>query len=249
MGTDNFVWKKREARRKTKIKSIEQRPNHWLIVTEGSKTEPIYFKLIIDILNQHLPDDRKLTCKISGEGKNTTSLVETAEEMLSIIDKETKQRIIPYEKKFVVFDKDDFVGDQFNSAIEKCRKIGCIPLWSNEAIEYWFLLHFNYYDCSISRKEYKEKIEKELRKRKILLKYYKNNEEVIKAIIMVGSLKMARRNAKKVFLKHKQEKNTPAKANSCTKIFEFFDEIDKRNKELSLPRCEEIFDVELKKEG
>ena len=42
------------------------------------------------------------------------------------------------EKIFVVFDKDSFSDDDFDDTIKMCEDNGYIPLWSNQAIEYWF---------------------------------------------------------------------------------------------------------------
>ena len=47
MGSDNLFHKVREERKKRETNIINQRAGNWLIVTEGTKTEPIYFKRII----------------------------------------------------------------------------------------------------------------------------------------------------------------------------------------------------------
>ena len=39
-----------------------------------------------------------------------------------------------------------------------CERNGYIPLWSNQAIEYWFLLYFNYIDTGMDRKSYESKL-------------------------------------------------------------------------------------------
>lgn len=241
MGTDNLFNKKRDARKQREVNIINQRPNRWLIVTEGTRTEPIYFRQIIDIINCHLPNEYKLNCDIYGEGKNTTSLVKSTDDLQYLIDKEVKKRIIPYDKIFVVFDRDSFDANEFNKAIKQCEINGYIPLWSNEAIEYWFLLYFNYYDCVMSRSDYKVKIEAELKKHSLNLEYKKNNEKCISAIINNGSLVSARRNAKRIYERFNVDNISPDKANSCTAIFKFFEEVDERNKTLSLKGCKDIF--------
>ena len=90
-------------------------------------------------------------------GKNTISLVRSVEDIQNDID-EYQKAIVPYGKIFVVFDKDSFRDETFNMAIKMCYDNGYIPLWSNQAIEYWFLLHFNYIDSKMDRTMYKEKI-------------------------------------------------------------------------------------------
>ena len=77
------------------------------------------------------------------------TLVESVNNLFDFTSKEVSKVNIPYGKVFVVFDKDDFTPNAFNKAIEKCENNGYIALWSNECIELWFLLHFNYLSSNI----------------------------------------------------------------------------------------------------
>ena len=133
MGSDNLFSKRREERKKRKENIQKQKSNKWLIICEGTKTEPNYFQEVIKDINKNLTDEYKLNVKIIGKGKNTISLVKSVDELLNYID-ESKTSTIPYGKIFVVFDKDDFKSDFFNKAILTCEKNGYIPLWSNQAI-------------------------------------------------------------------------------------------------------------------
>lgn len=241
MGNDNLFHKHRESRKKREFEIINQRPNRWLIVTEGTKTEPIYFGRIVEIINDNIEKDYALKCDIYGLGMNTVSLVKMTDKLQYKIDCIVKKHIIPYDKIFVVFDRDSFSSTNFNDAISMCRNNGYIPLWSNEAIEYWFLLHFNYYNCSISRTDYKMKLEGEFKAKNINKKYEKNNVDIVNTIINYGSLKCARRNSLKVYKIFESKKISFDKANSCTTLFRFFDEVDNRNEILSLKSCDEIF--------
>lgn len=65
-----------------------------------------------------------------------------------------------YGHVWVIFDKDNFSDDQFNSAIEQACRKGYYIGWSNEAIELWFLLHFEYLNAGITREQYCEKLTK-----------------------------------------------------------------------------------------
>lgn len=80
--------------------------------------------------------------KVVGKGVSTKSLVKATDLQIKI-DKYSNS-VIPYGKIFVVFDKDSFSDDDFDDTIKMCEDNGYIPLWSNQAIEYWFLLHFHY---------------------------------------------------------------------------------------------------------
>ena len=68
MGSDNLFNRHREERKKRKESVIKQRSSNWLIVCEGVKTEPNYFKGAIDAINKGIEDKYKLKVKIVGQG-------------------------------------------------------------------------------------------------------------------------------------------------------------------------------------
>ena len=113
----------------------------FLIVCEGECTEPDYFKAF---------RMTTATIKVVGQAMNTTSLVEKA---ISIRDTAaTRKRC--YDQCWVVFDKDDFPSSEFNRAILLAQKNGFRVAYSNQAFEYWFLLHFNLYSGPLHRDNY-----------------------------------------------------------------------------------------------
>ena len=59
--------------------------------------------------------------------------------------KADKQKRRVYDQCWVVFDKDDFPANDFNMAIDLAKRNGFNVAYSNQAFEYWFLLHFNPY--------------------------------------------------------------------------------------------------------
>lgn len=229
MGTDNLFKKRKEERVKRKENVRKQKSNNWLVICEGKQTEPNYFKSVINDINKDIDDEYKLKVKIVGMGMNTISLVESANEFLSNID-EYKLSIIPYGKIFVVFDKDDFISYAFDKAIKICNENGYIPLWSNQAIEYWFLLHFNFIEGKMNRKLYKSKINEYFKSLGLDYNYTKNDKEIYNKLMQYGSLEQARKNALKIYLSHISDK--PSNAESCTTIYRFFDAIDDRLEEL-----------------
>ncbi|MEI2638403.1 MAG: RloB family protein [Microthrixaceae bacterium] len=99
-----------------------------MIVCEGAKTEPQYFK------GFRLPSVR-----VEGAGKNTRSLVEEAIR----IKAETASLAIT---TGCVFDRDSFPAQTFNAALQMARSAGFEVAYSNEAFELWYLLHFSYSD-------------------------------------------------------------------------------------------------------
>jgi hypothetical protein len=108
-----------------------------LIVCEGKNTEPSYFKQF------------KLataTIKAVGNGKNTISLVRQA----ILLNKKGK-----YERVWCVFDKDNFTANNFNNAINLAIANNFGTAYSNQAFEYWLLLHFeDHQGGAMDRSEY-----------------------------------------------------------------------------------------------
>ena len=157
MGTDN-LFNKRRIERKNRSENIRKlKSSNWLIICEGTKTETNYFSEAIKSINKNIDNDYKLKAKIIGKGRNTLSLVNSVDSILNDIDKH-RNSTIPYGKIFVVFDKDDFASDIFDKSINVCENKGYIPLWSNQAFEFWILLHFNYIEGNIRRTNYEQKI-------------------------------------------------------------------------------------------
>ena len=118
----------------TRRKYVREPYDKVLIVCEGEKTEPNYFKG----LKNHL---RLKTANVAivGEGATPTKIVERAKEL----EKREKERGDPFDKIFCVFDKDRHTD--YQKALEqlKFRKnYAAIP--SVPAFEYWLLLHFRY---------------------------------------------------------------------------------------------------------
>ena len=115
--------------RKQGTRNVKQ---SFLIICEGVRTEPDYLKAF---------RMTTATVKAIGQAMNTISLVNKA---INIRDTEQKKKHY-YDQCWVVFDKDDFPAKDFNQAITLARKNGFRVAYSNQAFEYWFLLHFNLY--------------------------------------------------------------------------------------------------------
>ena len=115
----------------------------FLIVCEGEKTEPDYFKAF---------RMTAATIKAVGQAMNTMTLVNKA---ISIREADQKRKRV-YDQCWVVFDKDDFPAKDFNQAIQLAEKNGFRVAYSNQAFEYWFLLHYNLYTGAIHRNQYKD---------------------------------------------------------------------------------------------
>ena len=130
--------------RRQGVREIKQ---SFLIVCEGEKTEPDYFKAF---------RMTAATVKAVGQAMNTMTLVSKA---ISIREADQKRKKI-YDQCWVVFDKDDFPAKDFNQAIQFAEKNGLRVAYSNQAFEYWFLLHYNLYTGAIHRNQYKDMLTK-----------------------------------------------------------------------------------------
>lgn len=209
MGTDDLYHKrKRKAETYARRSRNLQPKDHILIVCEGEKTEPNYFL--------SFPVNKTLVnVKVSGEGRNTRSLVKQAEKLA----KEAKDNGEPYDQVWCVFDKDDFSCDNFNAAINICeRKPKFNAAYSNEAFELWYLLHYEYHDTAHSRDRYKEMLTDRLGET-----YKKNSEEMYEKLL--NKQEQAIKNAEKLYSMH--DHNSPALNNPCTTVFKLVQELNK----------------------
>ena len=96
---------------------------------------------------------------IKGCAKGTCQLVAEAGKIR--VDLE-KSRQVPFDRVWLVFDKDDF--KDFNQAISEAKKKGMMCAWSNESFELWYCLHFQDIKAALRRNQYIDMIEKCVRK-------------------------------------------------------------------------------------
>jgi hypothetical protein len=203
MGHDKLFQK-----RSVELRRVEstRHPRVILIVCEGSKTEPNYFKAFPE--NPHVYDE----IDIHGTGYNTVSLIRKAIDLRNEAQRNRK----PYQEVWCVFDRDSFSWQSFNEAIAlaKSEKIRCA--YSIEAFEIWYLLHFYYCDAALSRTQYKEKLTAELG-----TEYLKNDER------MYGRLKSiqykAIQNARRLYTF--QCKKQISDQNPITTVFELVERL------------------------
>lgn len=130
----------RSLKRHSNYRDIKQ---SFLIICEGMNTEPDYFNAF------------RLTSasvKALGKGLNTIKLVQEA----VIVRNEERRKGHNFDQYWVVFDKDDFSNHDFNEAIRLAESNGFQVAYSNQAFEYWFLLHFNMYRGYIHRNDYEQ---------------------------------------------------------------------------------------------
>lgn len=186
-----------------------------LIVCEGENTEPSYFKQF---------RLTSATIKPVGQGFNTISLVNRA---IQIASQGT------YEQVWCVFDKDDFPDLDFNNAISIAEANKFSVAYSNQAFEYWILLHFDdHQGGGMHRDDYDSKINKLLKPYNLTYDGTKNKvitEDIFELLDGVDkktnkerkvlAIERAKRN-----LNHFDQTN-PAKEESTTTVFKLVEEL------------------------
>ncbi|MFM9264503.1 RloB family protein [Tychonema sp. BBK16] len=158
--------KKSSSRSKINYYNRKDKTRRWfLIVCEGEKTEPNYFK-------KFPVNTRVINLDIRGEGKNTRSLVDKAIELKNSSEYHESNRF------WCVFDRDingrnSNDAQNFNAAMTLAKNNGIKVAYSNDAFELWYLLHFHFYNTGFSRQDYQDRLTK------LLGHEYKKNSETI----------------------------------------------------------------------
>jgi hypothetical protein len=190
----------------------------FLIVCEGAKTEPNYFKSF-----PKMAGNLVFELTFDGGGISTTKVLEKA---LEIRNKSSQK----FDRIWIVFDKDSFPESHFNKAILDAEKEGVQSAWSNEAFELWYLLHFVYRNTGMKRDEYQKALETQVNAQ-IKLKtgkagsfnYKKNDTGMYKTLQEFGS----ETNAVKwsVMLEKTFSGQQYAKYNPCTTVYKLVQEL------------------------
>ena len=173
---------------KKRNKQILMSPEQHLIVCQGEKTEPEYFNGIQMKINSKYKN--KISIEILSDNSSCMKMLNVAKNKV----KKDKNNQIKYKHVWLVYDKDDFPSDEFDNIIKKVEKINrknkelkndepiYHVLWSNQCIEFWFLLHFIDLRVNIDRKKYIGKISENFKKFGIKGKYKKNDNLIYKKL-------------------------------------------------------------------
>jgi hypothetical protein len=180
-----------------------------LIVSEGTKTEPNYFKSFRTFNRGTIVYD----IEVKGEADNTINVVDKAIELRDQGE---------YDSVWAVFDKDSFPDKNFNAAIIKAEQNGICCAWSNEAFELWYLYHFVNRVTAMSRKEYEQAISDAVNKSpnyksKKAYKYQKKDPNNYQIMTTYGSMEDAIKYAEAQSLKYTD--NRFATHNPCTMVY------------------------------
>lgn len=208
-------WKNK--REKEKYKIVEGK---YFIFTEGEETEPNYIEGFSKIIECN-PMYKRLI-KIIPCGKNTLSVVKEAEDYM-IAHK------VEGGKFWCLFDKDDFPSTNFNSACSKIDRLNeqdnkneFYAGWSNQCIEFWFILHFARYTSNNDRATYKEFLDDKFNSLH-LGKYEKNIDNIYDILKEHGDPKRAIKYAKAIIAESADK--TPAQTAPGTLVYKLVEEL------------------------
>ena len=172
-----------------------------VLIVCGGETEEVYFNHYKD---KHKRNLQNISIKIIPHKKsNPMAVVQAA-----------LTRKAEYDEIWAVFDKDDF--KDFDDAIIFALNNGINYAFSNEAIEYWFFLHFANRTGAMSRALLNDELE-----RKLGFKYDKDAETIRRVCGKISSkLSKAEVWAKEGHERHIiNSGNKPSEWCSCTNIY------------------------------
>lgn len=205
------------GKRKTREKRIIE-PESYLVASEGTKTEVLYFQQIAEELSNKYQgyEDRLAVPSLNIEGMGTSNF-----RLIEDVDKFLRTCPRLFENIWLVFDKDDIPENYFDNAIKSAKSLGWHTAWTNDSFELWFLLHFEYLQSGITREQYLIKLN-DYCKRENLAGYDKNNPQV--GLILRKRRSAAIKNAQR--LEDSYDKNMPSsKKNPCTTVHHLVKEL------------------------
>jgi hypothetical protein len=206
VGSDDLFKKRRKERKKREYGYKQPKANSYLIVTEGEKTEPLYLRGIIQLIEDKMGGNVDVVeipiIDISGEGCSTCKLIEKTDEIV-------RRAKIIYQNVWVVFDKDDF--EDFDQAINEGMKKEYKIAWSNQSFEYWAYLHFHYSDVALHRDQWCEKLDEIFKHYNLGIgEYKKNYSEIYCMLDTHDGVNTAIKNAKRRMTEFDFDKMKPS---------------------------------------
>lgn len=179
-----------------KVEYIEPPEKKFYIFCEGEQTEPKYFSGFEKAIKSNAIYRNLVHIQVEGVGAETLRVIYAAEEYV-------KSHKIEDADIWCVYDKDSFPKQDFNAVSQRAntlnnqqKKVRYHVAWSNQCIEYWFILHFDYYDADNDRKDYRKFLHKKF-KDLGWHRYEKNNEELFGIMTKSGNPKLAIKNAER----------------------------------------------------
>lgn len=212
-------WKKKRRQQYLELKEYR-----YYIFCEGQQTEPQYFAGFKRLIEDNPIYKDMVLIEIEPCAAETMRVIGMAERY---VEKNNIQK----GQIWCVYDKDSFPAEHFNGVVERADmlnkenpEVQYHVAWSNECIEFWFILHFAYYTANNHRTEYIEFLNHKFHELG-LEKYRKNMTHIFDILMRDGDPKLAIRYAKRI-MKGGQGK-TPAEIAPGTKVYELVEELAK----------------------
>lgn len=183
-------------KRSRKIEHIELAGERFYVFCEGIQTEPLYFQGFEKAIKSNAIYKNIVHVQVEGVGADTMRVIHSAEAYV-------RDNGIENANIWCVYDKDSFPKQDFNAVSQRAEtlnnqqnRVRYFVAWSNECIEYWFILHFAYYDSNNPRKDYRKFLHAKF-KELGWTRYEKNNEELFEIMTNKGNPKQAIRHAER----------------------------------------------------
>lgn len=217
VGTENW-------RKKRRQEYLEMREYRYYIFCEGEQTEPNYFNGFKRLIEDNPVYRDMVLIQIEPCGAETMRVINMAEKYVR--DNRIKKGQI-----WCVYDKDSFPSEKFNGVVSRAETLNkenpmvqYHTAWSNECIEFWFILHFAYYTSNNHRTEYIRFLNERYTQLG-LGEYKKNVTDTFNVLMTYGNPKLASRYAKRIIEDHKDI--TPTDIAPGTKVYELVEELAK----------------------
>lgn len=187
------------SRRTANVRNVRQR---FLIVCEGSQTEPNYFRAF------QVPG-----CIVQ--------VTDTTQRGVRLIEEAIRHRNDDeYDQVWCVFDRDDLRIHQIREAFHLAEREGIRIAFSNQAFELWYLLHFDYHHTAIPRQDYCTRLQSHLGS------YNKNSADLYTTLLRMQ--RTAITNARRLHqLYHPWD---PATADPSTTVYLLVEELNRHRR-------------------
>ena len=204
-------------RRPRPVEILHPLPPYMVIFCEGTKTEPNYLQSIVRRINEKYDNyTRQDRITVHGTGRNTRGLLEFAQ---SAVRSEYPQT----QEVWLVYDMDEFPSDHFDNTQFKAETLqGPVEYhvaWSNECIEFWFLLHFQDLRADVPRSQYNSLLSGHLGE-----KYEKAMPDLYDRIH--AGEEVAIRRARALYQEHCAAGCPPSQCRPATRMFELIERLN-----------------------
>ena len=215
--------RKKENRKKARrVENLRLADKRYFVFCEGEKTEPLYFEGFKKAIEQHPAYKNLIFIEVHGVGAETMAILNEAEK---IVDNERLRDA----QVWIVYDKDNNKDNRFNQVSERAsllndnrRGVEYHAAWSNQCIEYWFILHFDYYTSDNDRKFYMSYLNRKF-KNLGFTKYKKNNDKLFEILTHHGNPIQAIKRAKRRL--EELRGCTDSQSAPATRVYELVEEL------------------------